>query len=93
MSTGTLKVIKSPNGEGSAIAWDGKTVASSLLAGLAAEALIGEKNREYFLNYRSDAVEAGASDHTVHSGNGLNVMAAGGLCFSITTVSRAKMLL
>lgn len=75
MKTARLRVIRSPHGDGAVIAWDGKTIASSLIAGLAAEALNKARNRAYFLKYFEEASPPDAVDHTVHSGNGLNLMA------------------
>lgn len=81
MKTAQLKVIRPPEASVSVIAWDGQTIVSSLIAGLAGEALNKPVNREYFLKYLDEATQTDAMEHTVHSGNGLNLLAVSGLCF------------
>lgn len=74
MKTAKLEVIKSPYTDGYAIAWDGQTIASGCVAAFLNEVATGAKNRSYFFKYLQEATQPGSRDHTIHSGNGLNVM-------------------
>lgn len=77
MRIASLKVIKAPHTHGYVIAWDGKTVASSCLAELANEAFNKKGNRISFLEYLEEAKNPDTLGNEVHSGNGLNMIAAG----------------
>jgi hypothetical protein len=81
MKSARLKIIRLPDTSVSVIAWDGQTVASSVTAGLIADALNSSSKRLYFLSYLEEATRPNATDHTVHSGNGPNLIAVAGFCF------------